>query len=529
MKICKSQRSSALEKTPPMNTRVEHSLNTFETRLRPLCWAKYLTCWLIVVQWVSAQSVPWLIDTITQSGPSSTTTPTYLDTATQGNANFRSVRGMPVFGGDLITCGMFYEYRVFDNIRVYTPKGEPVLNFSSNSMGIGYVIMKSVGSNLYVISTSYLSGADPNYYFIQPVAVSGSLMATTGTRISVKTSPRTTVVVDEPGTIYFFGAFTSLLRISSVDGTVNKQSTTEGSGSVYPEFVFRLTVFDAVLVYFGAGQNLVLFGRTNLNKLRSKVPSGGMDDLAVQSRLNEAVIWNINCPDGFNNLLQRRVITNDGTLITTAAQSPLMPFYLGTLSQLGTFQVVMVSPYHTDYWTPYTLTGVIYFVREDTMAITSYATPQNWLIRRMTTDFSNPAGEDGGRRFYLVFSDARTQNLHSYFFLVDTCMSLDGTTLSCTQCPNGYWRASTAFAAPRRCVSPDKFPALTGMSNTTMTFETCTVAQCTSCTYDYTRCTGCDSSGGYYLRQTPTGGVCELKSQFPPGFGVDQTGKSAIQ
>src|SRR3990167_6717779 len=246
MKICKIDRRSALEKTPPENTRSEHSLNTFETRLSVFSWVKYLACLLIAAQPISGQSVPWLIETIGQSTPSSTTTPTYVDTATQGNSNFGSARGLPVLGGDLFTCGLYYRYRYFDNVRVYTPKGEPVLNFTSDSQGIGYVIVKAVGLDLFVISTSFHSAEDPNYYFIQPVTVSGSLMATTGTRISVRTSPRTTVVVDEPGTIYFFGAFTSLLRISSVDGTVNKQSTTEGSGSVYPEFVFRLTVFDAV-------------------------------------------------------------------------------------------------------------------------------------------------------------------------------------------------------------------------------------------------------------------------------------------
>ena len=451
-----------------------------------------------------------------------------METSTHGSAGFRSERGLPVFGGELFTCSLYNTRMVFDNIRIYSPKGEALLSFSSDSYGIGFSVMKSIGSDLFVISSTYYCSTEPNYYFIQPVAVSGGLMATTGTRVSVKTSPRTTLVYNEPDTIYFFGVFTKVLRISSIDGSIIGQSADEGLECCYPQFIFQVTVFDAVLTYFGTNQTLALFGRTNLDTLRSTIPAEWINYLTIQSRLNETVLWNIYSLDNFNNALQRRVITNDVALWTTEAASSLMPFYKGAIAQLGTFKVVMVSPYHDDAWTPSTSKGLLYFVREETMEITSFLTPQSWMVMRLTPGFSNSAGEDGGRRFYIVFSDERTQNIHSYYFLVDTCMSLDGTTLSCSDCPNGYWRASPTFAIPRRCIAPNKFPTRTGMSNTTMTFETCTIAQCTNCTYDYTRCAGCDTSAGYYLRQTAAGGVCEQKSQFPPLYGVDQSGKFAI-
>src|SRR3990167_10414446 len=136
--------------TPPNHARRGAAMKLFQSGFGVFSWVKCFVCWLLLAQWGTAQNVPWLIDTIAQSVPSTTTTPTYVDTATQGNANFKMMRGLPVFGGDLFTCGLFYSYRVFDNVRVYTPKGEPILSFSSDTVGIGFAIIKSIGSDLFV-------------------------------------------------------------------------------------------------------------------------------------------------------------------------------------------------------------------------------------------------------------------------------------------------------------------------------------------------------------------------------------------
>src|SRR3990167_8383203 len=115
-------------------------------------WAKSVACWLLLVQWVSTQSsIPWLVETTTQSAPSSSNTSTYVDSSTQGDPFFLLARGLPVFGGELFACGIHYEYRIFDNIRIFTPKGVPVLSFSSETTGLGVAIIKSVGSGLSVM------------------------------------------------------------------------------------------------------------------------------------------------------------------------------------------------------------------------------------------------------------------------------------------------------------------------------------------------------------------------------------------
>src|SRR3990167_8428343 len=229
MKNCKSDTRYEPNRTPPENISGEKSLKKYGTHRHKCCWVEYFACWLLLVHWVSAQSVPWLVDTIGQSTPSSTTTPTYVDRATHGDTVLQFARGLPVFDGELFTCGLYYRYRIFDNVRIYTPKGAAVLNFSTGTTGIGVAIIKSVGSSLSVMTSSKLSDEDPNFFLIQPVAVSGGLMATTGSRITKRPSQRITFVSDERGTIYFFGAFSSLLRISSVDGSIARQSAVVGS------------------------------------------------------------------------------------------------------------------------------------------------------------------------------------------------------------------------------------------------------------------------------------------------------------
>src|SRR3990167_1996716 len=78
---------------------------------------------VIFVQTVTSQTVPWLIDTIVSSNLSTTTTPNYVDTATQGTTNLYLSTGLPVFDGELITNGLYYDSRVFYNVRVHAPNG----------------------------------------------------------------------------------------------------------------------------------------------------------------------------------------------------------------------------------------------------------------------------------------------------------------------------------------------------------------------------------------------------------------------
>src|SRR3990167_3289310 len=102
--------------TPPSSTTSRSTLKQFES-LHVLGWVKCFACWLFLAQWISTQSLPWIIDTISQSTPSSKTGPTYMETSTHGSAGFRSERGLPVFGGELFTCSLYNTRMVFDNIR----------------------------------------------------------------------------------------------------------------------------------------------------------------------------------------------------------------------------------------------------------------------------------------------------------------------------------------------------------------------------------------------------------------------------
>ena len=485
---------------------------------------------VIFVQTVTSQTVPWLIDTIVSSNLSTTTTPNYVDTATQGTTNLYLSTGLPVFDGELITNGLYYDSRVFDNVRVHAPNGTSVLNFSTGRTGGSVVAIKAVGTSMSAITCTYstIVTAQKKFVLVQPISALGGLLATAGSPITT-ISTLVSLIQDQPGTIYFYGAGDRMYRFSSVDGSLIAQTSTAlGSGAYYTEFIFEIPALNAILMYTSSNNRTGLFNKLDLSISQSKTLPEGMNDLAIQSRSDRTVLWNVFCPDGFNNVLEKRVITNNAALMTTVGSSANMHFYLGALAQISTMNIIMVSPYHNDFWTPADSRGAVFFVREDTLAITRYSTPQYWLLMRMSREFANPLSEDDGRRFYLLFADSETQNVHSYYFLADTCMSIDGNTLTCSDCPIGYWRASASFPAPRRCVSPSNFPSRTGMVNNTMTFESCSVAQCTDCTFDSSKCTGCDTANGYFLRETASGGVCELKSELPPRYGVDGTGKKGV-
>src|SRR3990167_9564019 len=76
-----------------------------------------------LIQTASSQTIPWLIDTVVSSNLSTRTTPNLVDTAKQGTTNLYLSTGLPVFGGELITNGLYYRHAVFDNIRAYTASG----------------------------------------------------------------------------------------------------------------------------------------------------------------------------------------------------------------------------------------------------------------------------------------------------------------------------------------------------------------------------------------------------------------------
>ena len=357
-------------------------------------------------------------------------------------------------------------------------------------------------------------------------------MATSGYKVA-RTDLRITLLADDDGSIYLYGAsMQNLTRFSANDATTIRVSENYAPPppNDYPQFMWLLPELDGVIVWFGMSNNLVILQRSMLTWLSGKTMTDIVGEQSLQSKLDAKVMWNIKSSPTFISQITRRVVTTDAEVLVTTSNTPMsIPLVYASMAHLPALSMILVVPHHSHSNTASSLRGTVIFANHLSLQTFNYAVPQNWILVSGSGGIMNPTDEDGGRRFYVLVADYATQHIHSYYFLVDTCMSPSDSSLDCSACPEGYWRASASVPAPRRCLPPTKFPPQTGMKNTSMTFETCTTSSCSECTYNHAKCQRCDIANGYYSYETPTADYCLKKKDFPARHGLDITKTKAIK
>src|SRR3990167_2940705 len=203
--------------------------------------------------------VPWLVGIVPVSTPNTTTPPTFVDRSVSGNCNFGLSTDLPTQDGEVFTNALFSNFQKRDNVRLYNRYGHTVLSFSGGSTGLGSAFVKSQAGSLSVLTNSWWSKTQKDFFQIQPVQVAGNTFAVRGPP-SKFNHTRAALIIDDKNTVYFFAVGEeTAVKLSSGDGSVVAQSAVLGSNCDYPTFLMLLPSLNSVLAWFRSNNHTGLF------------------------------------------------------------------------------------------------------------------------------------------------------------------------------------------------------------------------------------------------------------------------------
>lgn len=465
---------------------------------------------------MEAPTLPWFIDFVAVSNNTDPSSPTYINDYPMGSTRAGVFSpGMPALPEkDLFVVTSFMPNDVKPNVRIYNRNAQLKLTYQTGFRGHQYSFVKTSGPAYILISSIWWSSTSDIMFMRQTLQISaaGDIVSFGGAFIA--TSDRIVQTVDLPGTKYFFGIGISFVfKFDGVTSNMEAFRSLSGANN-YPSYMGPFNNGQSLLVVY-APMKWATFSTLDLTQIATNTVSTNFGTLTI---------------DNLNQMTAFAVVTNPVTLckrdVSIASFNMLDSISLGSVGlssvlNMGSFDLVFLLPMTVERM-PVNLQNSLMFSKKSSLQLYSYVPPGYVLDNIYSTLMgpSNPTDIDFGMRFYFAFVRDTFFNFQSYYMLMDTCMSLDGLTLSCTKCPAGYWRAGASFAAPRRCLSPQDFPASTGMNNLTNTYETCALGiSCKSCIYDYQACSSCDTQASYYLDSTS--GLCVLKSNFASRVGVN--------
>ena len=387
--------------------------------------------WVAVVcfSWVATVSayingMPMVVDLVPVARPNAINTPNYVEISSNGDPKMFLASGVPGPNPQLFLTTMYLNWKRWNDMRVFTSAGVPVLNFTSGGAGVQVGFIKNLAGVPCVVSAVHWSLVELPYLNVQPVSILGGIYAISGTNLTRK-DRRVPRILDDAGTVYFFGAgLDVVVKYSAVDLTIAGQTVSLVPPNDYTKFAFRVQVFNSILVWFWQFNTLSIIDRSNLGSVLKWNMTDIVGTRTIQNQLDEKILWNIQrVSSSPENLLQRRRVTGNSTgletLRTSASNLPILDCYL---VQIASVSLILIVPQHSNPSTQLIYRGMVFFANDINLEIYSYTTPQNWLVMSAADGIQNPAAEEGGRRSYLLFADTVTLNIHSYYFLMDTCM-----------------------------------------------------------------------------------------------------------
>src|SRR3990167_5541778 len=113
----------------------------------------------------------WLIDVVPSATNTGTDNATWVDVAMYGQSFISLVSGLPTSEGEVFVQTANTLDTVFDNIRIYTRSGEPLLTYSSNYYGTVCTIIKSTEQQNWIITTTYWARGSSKFLRIQPISI----------------------------------------------------------------------------------------------------------------------------------------------------------------------------------------------------------------------------------------------------------------------------------------------------------------------------------------------------------------------
>lgn len=477
----------------------------------------------IVFTWVvfmldmcSCQDAPWIINFVPVSNSTDSSSATYVNDYPQGSSR-QGVYcpNLPKFKEkEAFVLTSYMSNDVKPNIRLYNRNGTVLLSYQTGFRGHQHSFVKNNDPYYSIISSIWWSSTNEILYLVQSLQFSAAGDVSAAGNAFVSNSDRVVMVVDLPGTRYFVGLGISyVFKFDAISINMEAFRSLPGSNN-YPSFLGPFNNGQNVLVVY-APMRWAVFSTTDLASLYSNTISMTFGALTVDN-LNQNIAFSV-----VQNplVLNKRSLTNSAFNVLASVNLPMTG--LSFVLNLGTFDLIFMLPSVAER-TPSSHQNTLLFYSKSSLTSYTFKTVNTVLdpIPATLMGLSNPTDLDSGMRYYFAFVRNSFYTYQSYYFLFDKCMSLDGNTLTCTTCPDGYWRAGASFAAPRRCLPSGSFPAGTGMNNITMTYEPCSLGvSCAKCLTDYQRCEICNFAGGYYSNNVT--GTCLLKSEFPSKTGIN--------
>ena len=107
--------------------------------------------------------------------------------------------------------------------------------------------------------------------------------------------------------------------------------------------------------------------------------------------------------------------------------------------------------------------------------------------------------------YYIGFIESNSRNFHSYYLLVGNCTLRDSGS-NCTQC------VANNYLHNNQCLTADNFPEGYGINPLSISISRCEDAGCTKCADDYSKCTECNATVDYMLKNSKCAMKMKLKS-----------------
>jgi len=126
-------------------------------------------------------------------------------------------------------------------------------------------------------------------------------------------------------------------------------------------------------------------------------------------------------------------------------------------------------------------------------------------------------GNQENEKFYFGRQETTNKNFQSYYLLFDNCTYRPANKI-CNQCPTGYYFSS--LLPNNDCLKKIDFPPANGVNTGNNVMTPCQTG-CAKCLDDYTVCTECIYTGGYFLNVATH--TCSLKAGFLTNQGADTT------
>ena len=484
-----------------------------------ICILKELNSSLVMQEENTAIPV-WLIDIVPQSTENGTNSTTWVDLATYGHSSLTLSQKIPSSHQEVFTVTVNNDRYLTDNFRVFSPDGNPLLALNSQIYGMATGFLKCHQKKCWAVTSTYWARTGVENLWVQPIDIKDDTFAARG-KPSTKTDRRYMTVTDDPGEMQFYATNTvRLFKYSLPDGHI-KESLEVGDLSDVPDFTIMLNSVNGVLVSFSGNKKVALFDKHNLAVTTFQFTSDCGYASILDTQTSKTLYSLVTVPRFSTAIHKSRLLDPKGNLISVEAKTNQFLFRLGNLAQISKTNYIMVVPEHNHIDTGSTLRGYVLFISESTFQVTQFQTPQRWSVQHMIQTLSNPSLPDHGMRLYFAFMDGYSQNLHFYYFLVDECLAADAQSEKCSHCPNGYWRLSARYPAPRRCLKPAQFPPAAGIEQSSGLIQPCRVANCQDCSTDHSTCVSCDKSAGFYLLADGSAPKCVRPEEFPSGFGLD--------